>query len=72
MCVSQEAPAIFLPLAGTKAQADAEDRQLAVVAFVWSHQPAWGPHSLTWPRVRVEQMIDAALGVLILCPTEEV
>ena len=70
--MSQEAPAIFLPLAGTKAQADAEDRQLAVVAFVWSHQPPWGPHSLTWPRVRVEQMIDAALGVLILCPTEEV
>ena len=70
--MSQEAPAIFLPLAGTKAQADAEDRQLAVVTFVWSHQPVWGPHSLTWSHVRVEQMIDAALGVLISCLTEEV
>ena len=35
---------IFLPLAGAKARADAEDRRPAIVTFAWSHQPARVPH----------------------------
>lgn len=63
---------IFLPVAGTKARANAEDWRPARVAFAESHQPARGPHPLTWSHVRGEQMTDAGLEAVILCHAEAV